>query len=109
MTHRLIYMTTSSVDEARMIGRVLVEERLAACVNVLGSIESIYGWKGAVEFSNEVAVIAKTRAELVDALTDRIVQLHSYECPCVVVLPIERGHVPFLEWIDSETSERREN
>ena len=101
--YRLIYMTASNAEEARRIGRVLVEERLAACVNVLGSMESIYWWKGAVGSSNEVAAIAKTRADLVDALTARVVALHSYECPCVVVLPIERGHVPFLEWIDTET------
>ena len=109
INHRLIYMTASSADEARMIGRVLVEERLAACVNVLGSMESIYWWNGAVESSNEVAAIAKTRAELVDALTARIVQLHGYECPCIVVLPIEGGHEPFLKWIDSETSGRCES
>ena len=109
MNHRLIYMTASSADEARMIGRVLVEERLAACVNVLGSMESIYWWHGAVETSNEVAAIAKTRAELVDTLTARVVQLHSYDCPCVVVLPIERGHVPFLQWIDAETTGQPEN
>lgn len=110
-----IYVTAPTAEEARRLGRVVVEERLAACVNILGAIESIYWWEGTLESGNEVALVAKTAPDRVEALIRRLAELHTYQCPCVVALPIQAGHPPFLEWIMSETrtpqlplSDRRE-
>ncbi|MBI4969445.1 MAG: divalent-cation tolerance protein CutA [Rhodospirillales bacterium] len=103
MSHRLLYMTAASLEEARKIGKALVEARLAACANVLGAIDSYYWWDGAIQEGKEVALIAKTRGDLVGAAIEKVKQLHSYSCPCVIALPIEDGNPDFLAWIDSET------
>ena len=103
MSERLVYMTAGSLDEAERIGRVLVSERLAACVNLLPAMQSIYRWDGKVQQEAEVAMLAKTRTELIERLTRRVLELHSYECPCVVAVPIEGGNPAFLEWVRSES------
>jgi periplasmic divalent cation tolerance protein len=100
---RLIYITAENTDEARAIGRALVEARLAACANVLGPMTSIYRWEGVVQEGEEAVLIAKTTAALVEALTAKVQELHSYECPCVVALPVEGGNPAFLDWIAAET------
>lgn len=105
MDARLIYMTAGSLEEAKTLGRTLVEERLAACVNVLPGMTSIYWWQGEAQHDQEVVVIAKTRADLVDALTERVLAVHSYSCPCVVALPIDGGNPAFLQWIMEETAD----
>ncbi|MGE4293125.1 MAG: divalent-cation tolerance protein CutA [Desulfovibrio sp.] len=101
---RFVYITAPDMAEAERIGTALVERRLAACVNILPGMRSLYHWQGGLERGEEVVVIAKTRAELVDRLTEAVVELHPYECPCVVSLRIESGHPPFLRWITEETS-----
>lgn len=106
MSRTLVYITASSREEALMLARRLVEERLAACANVLGEITSVYWWEGRLQEDGEVAVIAKTRADLVPAVIARVKELHSYSCPCVVALPITEGNPAFLEWIDGETGGR---
>jgi periplasmic divalent cation tolerance protein len=98
----LIYATAASREEALAIGRTLVEERLAACINVLGPIESIYRWEGSIETSSEIAFLAKTREALADAVIARIAELHSYDCPCAVALPIEHIHEPFSQWLEEQ-------
>ena len=98
-----VYMTAGSRVEAERIGRTLVEERLAACVNILGGMTSVYHWQGAVETAEETVVIAKTRAALFDRLTERVKELHSYDVPCVVELPIGRGNPDYLGWLWDET------
>ncbi len=100
-----LYITADTPEEAASIGRILVEERLAACVNILGGITSFYWWEGAVQQGAETALIAKTRADLTDAVTARIKQLHGYTCPCVVALPIQGGNRDFIDWIAAETEE----
>ena len=100
---RLIYITAENTDEARAIGRALVDARLAACANVLGPMTSIYRWEGAVQEGEEAVLIAKTTAALVEALTAKVRELHSYDCPCVVALPVEDGNPAFLDWIAAET------
>ena len=87
-----------------MIGEVLVAERLAACVNVIGGMTSIYRWQGEIQRGDEVVMIAKTRRDRVEALTDRVTRLHSYDCPCIVVLPVEGGSSAFLSWIGEQVS-----
>lgn len=100
---RFIYVTTANLDEARRIGQELIEARLAACVNILPGMTSIYRWEERVHESSEVVLIAKTTTLLVPALTERIKALHSYACPCIVSLPIEGGNPDFLSWIETET------
>lgn len=103
MEFRMLYMTAGGLDEAKRIGRVLVEERLAACVNIVPAMQSLYWWEGKVQEETEVVLIAKTRADLVAPLTERVKTLHSYTVPCVVSLPIEGGNPAFLDWIAQET------
>jgi periplasmic divalent cation tolerance protein len=99
----MIYVTTSSREEALRIGRVVVADRLAACANVLPGITSVYKWQGEVREDVETALILKTRSDLVERLTARVKELHSYDCPCVVALPITDGNPDFLQWIAEET------
>lgn len=108
MTQSLIYVTASSRDEAVKIGRQVVENRLAACANVLAGTASIYWWEGAVTEEEEVSLILKTRTDLVDRLVEMVKEIHSYDCPCVVSLPITGGNPGFLDWIDAETAETSE-
>jgi periplasmic divalent cation tolerance protein len=98
----LCYITAGSKDEALRIGRAVVEERLAACANVLDGMTSVYWWKGALEQADEAVLIVKTRAELVDRLTARVRELHGYDCPCVISLPIAGGNPDYLAWIAAE-------
>jgi len=104
MDIRFVYMTAGSLDEARSIGRALVESKLAACVNILPGMQSIYRWEGKVEEANEVVMIAKTTTAQVPALTGRVKSLHSYTCPCVVSIRIEDGYQPYLDWIVASAS-----
>lgn len=99
----MVYVTAADQEEARRIADTLVEERLAACVNILGAVHSVYRWKGAVESAREVALVAKTEASRFEALAARVRSLHSYETPCIVALPLERGDGAFLRWIGEST------
>jgi periplasmic divalent cation tolerance protein len=97
-----VYITTPDPDTARAIARALVEERLAACANILGPISSIYRWEGKVHEEGEVALIAKTGADRVEALIARAKALHPYQVPCIVAWPIAAGYQPYLDWISAE-------
>ncbi len=104
MEFLFVYITAGTVAEARTIGRALVEERLAASVNIIGGVESFYWWEGAVQQAAETVVIAKTRADLLDAVTARVKALHGYRVPCVVALRVAPGGNPdYLDWIIAET------
>ncbi|AWJ82995.1 divalent-cation tolerance protein CutA [Azospirillum sp. TSH58] len=98
------YITAGSRDEARRIGRALVEERLAACANIFDGMTSIYRWQDAIEEADETVLIAKTRAELFDRLAARVRELHSYEVPCVVELTVGRGNPAYLDWLRDGTA-----
>ena len=104
MSQCLVYMTAETADQARKIGRTLIEGRLAACVNIVEGMRSLYWWQGKLEEGSETIVIAKTRETLVETLTARVKEVHSYDCPCVVTLPITGGNPDFLAWIDAETA-----
>lgn len=95
----VIYSTAPDADTAARIARTLVDERLAACGNLVPGVRSIYRWQGAVQDEAEVVLILKTRAEQVEALTRRLVELHPYEVPDVVALPVTSGHGPYLDWV----------
>ncbi len=100
----VVYMTAGSIGEATAIGRALVEERLVACVNILEGMKSIYRWEGQIEEAQECVIIAKTRRDLVAACKERILELHGYECPCVVSWPLSEGNPAFLEWVVQQTA-----
>jgi periplasmic divalent cation tolerance protein len=100
---RILYITAANSDEAMRLAKGLVEARLAACANILGGINSVYWWQGKIEEGSEVALIAKTRADLVEECIAKVKELHSYSCPCVIALPILAGNPPYLEWLAAET------
>ena len=99
----LAYITAPTRDEALKIARTLVQERLAACANVLDGMTSIYWWQGQVQQEGEVSLIVKTRADLLEALTARVREIHSDTIPCVVAWTVAGGNQPFLDWIREET------
>lgn len=103
MTAVLIYVTASSQEEAETIARSVVADRLAACANVLPSMASYFWWDEGVQSEQEIPIILKSREDLVEPLTAKIKQLHSYDCPCVVAVPITQGNPDFLAWIAAET------
>ena len=106
MAHNLIYMTTETEADAERIGHALVGERLAACINIVAGMRSMFWWDGAVHQSSETILIAKTQRSLVDQLIERVRELHTYDCPCIVSLSIDGGNPAFLNWIDAETTRR---
>jgi periplasmic divalent cation tolerance protein len=95
-----VFATFANVEEAERIGRQMVEEKLAACVNILGPCRSIYRWQGAVESAEEVAAIFKTTAAGADGLLTRIAAHHSYDVPAAVVWPIDKLLAPYAEWVE---------
>lgn len=100
-----VYATFADADEAERIARTLVEERLAACANILGACRAIYRWQGAVERGDEVAALFKTRADMADGLIVRLAELHSYNVPAAVVWPIADALPAYAQWVRDETSE----
>jgi periplasmic divalent cation tolerance protein len=98
--HVVVYCTIGKMDEADPLARALVEERLAACVNILPILTSVYRWQGKIEREPELLLVIKTRRERVEALKAAIIARHPYEVPEIIVLPIEAGHAPYLAWID---------
>jgi periplasmic divalent cation tolerance protein len=103
-SHCLVYVTAADAGEARDIGRAMVEARLAACANVLNEMVPIFRWEGEIDEGAESVVILKTTAERAEALIEAVEAMHSYTCPCAVVLPIVGGSRAFLDWISQETS-----
>ena len=95
-----VYAIFADDDEAQRIGRAMVEERLAACINILGPVRSIYRWKGAVESADEVAAIFKTTDERAGLLITRIAELHSYDVPCVTAWPIDKILGAYADWVE---------
>lgn len=98
-TSYLVVCTFPNVDEAKRAAGAVVRDKLAACVNIIPGARSIYFWKDEVCDDEEVVALIKTTAQRFDALRARIVELHSYECPEVIALPIDAGHAPYLDWI----------
>lgn len=99
----ILYFTAGSMPEARRIAQMLIRQRRAACVNILGGIQSVYRWAGAIETEREVAVLAKTSAARVQEVIRTIRKAHSYDVPCIVAWPLIKGYPPFLRWISQET------
>ena len=99
----VIFCTTGSKEEGEKIARQIVEDRLAACVNIIQGVTSIFTWKGAVDQAEECLLIIKTRSELIPALLARIKALHSYDVPENIALPITDGNPAYLDWINEVT------
>jgi len=102
--HALVYITTSGEEESKKIANILVDRKLAACVNIISSIESIYLWKGEIEDDNESLLIAKTKISNIDKIIKRVKEIHSYETPAILAIPIIDGSKDYLDYLDSEIS-----
>lgn len=98
--HMVVFITAGGRAEAERIGTALVEGRLAACVNIVGPMNSIYRWRGAVERAEEYLLIAKTVEGRLEELTEAAVRLHSYSLPEVIALKVEGGSSPYLRWLE---------
>ncbi len=99
----LVYTTWPSVVEAEQAGRRIVEQRLAACVNILPGMISHYWWQGKIERAEEIVMLIKTRASLAGAVGAAVKELHAYTTPCVMVLPVECADAAYQKWIVEET------
>ena len=98
-----VYTTWPSAVEAEQAGRALVEQRLAACVNILPNMVSVYRWEGKVERGEEAVMIIKTRASLAEAVEKAVKAMHSYTTPAILVLPLESVESNYLGWLLAET------
>ncbi|MCP4268184.1 MAG: divalent-cation tolerance protein CutA [Candidatus Brocadiaceae bacterium] len=99
----VIYITTSSINEAKKIGSALVEEKLVACSNIISPISSIYSWQGKICDDKEVLMILKTKRKLFKQIVKRVETLHSYDVPEIIAMPIIDGSSKYLSWINEET------
>jgi periplasmic divalent cation tolerance protein len=95
----IVYITAANLEEAQKIGKTLVEERLAACVNIF-PIQSIFRWNEKIDEANEFGMIVKTRSKKIKEIEQRVKELHSYEIPCVVSFRMDEGSDDYLEWIE---------
>jgi periplasmic divalent cation tolerance protein len=100
----VVLITTANTEEAARLAEMLVEHRLAACVQILPEIESVYRWQGKIERQQEVLVIAKTTKSNFEELEREVRAIHSYEAPEIVALPLSTGSLPYLEWLGSNVS-----
>ncbi len=100
----IVLVTAGSAEEAAAIGRTLIEERLAACANIVPRIRSIYRWKGKIYDEQELLIIIKTRTSLFEAVQKRVKELHSYEVPEIISFPVALGLPQYLEWVQAETA-----
>jgi periplasmic divalent cation tolerance protein len=98
---RIVLTTCANPEEANRLGRTLVEERLVACATLIPAVQSIYHWQGQVESATETLLLLKTVPDQLPALADRLHQLHSYQTPEFLVLPVETGSHPYLEWLQA--------
>lgn len=101
----VVFVTVGSPDEATRLAHSLVEERLAACVNRIRAVQSVYRWQGQVEQSEEELLVIKTKKELFERLKKRVQELHSYSVPEIIALPIIEGSESYLKWLGGELLE----
>jgi periplasmic divalent cation tolerance protein len=101
---RTVLLTAPDPETGERLGRALVEERLAACASVVPGVVSVFRWQGEVQREEEALVIVKTVAEQVEAVRARVVALHPYDVPEVLVLPVDEGHEPYLRWVREEVT-----
>ncbi|MCI4670933.1 MAG: divalent-cation tolerance protein CutA [Bacteroidia bacterium] len=104
MNPTFIYITCKDKQQALEIGKSLLQKRLVACINVIDNMISAYWWEGKIVEDHECILIAKSQAQLVDKISHEVTALHSYDVPCVISLPIQNGHEPYLKWIAEEAT-----
>lgn len=102
---RLVYITTGTAEEAEKIARDVLERKLVACANIIPGMRSFYWWENKIAYSDECVLILKTISARIDVLMQHVKALHSYECPAILVLPVEDGNAPFLSWVAQYTAE----
>lgn len=98
----IVYITTSGLIESKKIAKMLLEDKLAACINIIPTVESIYLWKGKIEEDSESIMLVKTRSELVENVIKKVEEVHSYEIPCVLEITLNKGSKTYLKWMKSE-------
>lgn len=103
----VVFVTASSEDEAAKMAKVLVEETLAGCVNIVRGVRSIYSWQGKIEDESEALLVIKTRQELYGALEEKVREMHSYEVPEVIAFPIVEGSKGYLDWLWDVTAKKK--
>ena len=104
----IIYTTVDSEPEAERIARRLVEEKLAACVSIVGGVKSVYWWRGRVEESREYMLMIKTSASKLREVVEKLKSIHPYETPEIIAVPVAAGFKGYLEWIDESLGEKKE-
>ncbi len=100
----MVFVTVSSEAEGKKIGNILVENRLAACVNLVPQIHSIFRWKGNIENENEVLLLIKSTRERIDELVAKIKEIHSYDVPEILAIPVFAGNRDYIDWVLEETT-----
>ena len=100
----LVLTNVPDLECAHLVARTLVEARLAACVNLLPAVHSIYRWQGQIEEATEITLLIKTTSQQIDSLQKAIVKLHPYDVPEIIATPIVAGYAPYLQWIATETA-----
>ena len=98
----LAYITTPAVKSAEQLARILVERKLAACVNILPNVSSIYRWEGNIQKDHEVILLAKTTMSLQERLCELVKDHHPYDCPCICFYSMDSGYPPYLQWLGEE-------
>jgi periplasmic divalent cation tolerance protein len=101
----VVLVTTGNFEEARRIADMLVQQRKAACVNIVPRVSSVYRWEGRIEQDEESLMVVKTRAELLPEVVDSVRAAHSYEVPEIIALPIAGGNRDYLDWLGTETGQ----
>lgn len=107
MPYRLAMTTCPNPETANTIARVLVQERLAACVNILPGATSVYEWQGRLESEQELVMLIKSRSDKLNALEARLLELHPYELPELIVVPLVGGLAPYLSWIETQLDKKK--
>ncbi len=100
----LVLTNVPDLECAQLVARTLIESRVAACVNLLPAVQSMYRWQGQIEEATEVTLLIKTTSQHYDSVQQAIVKLHPYNVPEIIATPIVAGYTPYLHWIDTETA-----
>ncbi len=100
--YAIVYITTSRKEESKKIANALLRDKLVGCVNIIPTIESVYLWKGNIEEDSESLLIAKTKVSNVASIIKKVKEIHSYDIPCILAIPIIQGSEDYLEWLESE-------
>ena len=102
--YRMVFVTTKDKHEARAIATGLLEKKLIACANIVKGVESLFFWEGKIDEADEVMLILKTKASLMEEIIKTVKSLHSYQVPEIIAVPIQEGNQPYLDWVNESTT-----